>query len=83
MTSIALEAELTEEERAVRETVHKFAEEVMRPAGIELDRRHEAADAAVGLLRFGPVGGVVVPGIPTGGGHLANGDVAAADVLPE
>ena len=44
MTSIALEAELTEEERAVRETVHKFAEEVMSPAGIELDALPDPAD---------------------------------------
>jgi acyl-CoA dehydrogenase len=44
MTSIALEAELTEEERAVRETVHKFAAEVMRPAGIELDAMPDPAD---------------------------------------
>jgi alkylation response protein AidB-like acyl-CoA dehydrogenase len=44
MTSIALEPDLTEEERAVRDTVHKFAEEVMRPAGIELDALPDPAD---------------------------------------
>jgi alkylation response protein AidB-like acyl-CoA dehydrogenase len=44
MSSIALEAELTEEERAVRDTVHKFAAEIMRPAGIELDAMPDPAD---------------------------------------
>ncbi len=33
-----IDFELTEEERAVRDTVHKFSEEVLRPAGQELDR---------------------------------------------
>jgi len=37
MASIDLESQLSDEERGVRETVHKFAEEVMRPAGIALD----------------------------------------------
>ncbi|MFQ5698994.1 MAG: acyl-CoA dehydrogenase family protein [Myxococcota bacterium] len=37
MTSIDLESDLSEEEQAIRERVHKFAEEVMRPAGIALD----------------------------------------------
>jgi len=37
MSSIDLESQLSDEERAVRETVHKFAEDVMRPAGIALD----------------------------------------------
>jgi acyl-CoA dehydrogenase len=37
MASIDYEVELSEEERAVRETVHRFAEEVMRPAGAALD----------------------------------------------
>ncbi len=37
MASIDYEVDLSEGERAVRETVHRFAEEVMRPAGAELD----------------------------------------------
>jgi len=37
MSSIDLESALSEEEKAIRERVHKFAEEVMRPAGIALD----------------------------------------------
>ena len=37
MSSIDLESVLSEEEQAIRERVHKFAEEVMRPAGIALD----------------------------------------------
>jgi alkylation response protein AidB-like acyl-CoA dehydrogenase len=46
-----LSTELKEEHRAVKETVHRFAEEVMRPAGIKLDRLSDpsaviAADSA-------------------------------------
>jgi alkylation response protein AidB-like acyl-CoA dehydrogenase len=37
MASIDLESQLSDEERAVRETVHKFAEEALRPAGVALD----------------------------------------------
>src|SRR5512139_723337 len=37
MASIEYEADLTEEERAIQATAHRFAEEVMRPAGIKLD----------------------------------------------
>ncbi len=33
-----IDFDLTEEERAVRDTVHKFAADVMRPAGVKLDR---------------------------------------------
>ena len=44
MSSIDLESQLSDEERAVHETVHKFAEEVMRPAGIALDRLADPAD---------------------------------------
>ncbi|MFI5397269.1 MAG: acyl-CoA dehydrogenase family protein [Candidatus Binatia bacterium] len=38
MAMVDLDVELSDEERKVRETVHKFAAEVMRPAGITLDR---------------------------------------------
>jgi acyl-CoA dehydrogenase len=38
MSLIDLEVTLTDQERAVRDTVHQFAAEVMRPAGIQLDR---------------------------------------------
>ena len=44
MASIDLEAQLSDEERGVRETVHKFAEEVMRPAGIALDALADPQD---------------------------------------
>ena len=33
-----LEPPLTEEEQAIQDTTHRFAAEVMRPAGIELDK---------------------------------------------
>jgi len=38
MTYAEFDCELTEEERAVRDMVHRFAEEVMRPVGRRLDR---------------------------------------------
>lgn len=38
MSSIDFEIELSESERAVQETVHRFAKEVMRPVGQELDK---------------------------------------------
>jgi alkylation response protein AidB-like acyl-CoA dehydrogenase len=38
MSLVDLEVNLTYQERAVRDTAHTFAEEVMRPAGIQLDR---------------------------------------------
>jgi len=41
---VDIEVDLTEQERAIRDTAHKFAEEVMRPAGIELDRLADPAD---------------------------------------
>ena len=37
MTMIDLETGLSDEERAIQDTIHKFAEEVMRPAGEKLD----------------------------------------------
>jgi alkylation response protein AidB-like acyl-CoA dehydrogenase len=39
MALVDLETNLSEEERALRETAHRFAERTMRPAGAELDRR--------------------------------------------
>ncbi len=44
MGSIDTEVELTDEERAVQEMVHRFAEEVMRPAGAELDAMADPQD---------------------------------------
>ncbi len=44
MASIDYEVDLSEGERAVRETVHRFAEEVMRPAGAELDAMADPRD---------------------------------------
>jgi len=43
VTSVDIEASLTEEERAVRDTCHRFAAEVLRPAGRELDRMPDPA----------------------------------------
>ncbi len=39
-----IELDLTDQERQIRDTAHRFAEEVMRPAGRELDRLADPAD---------------------------------------
>ena len=44
MTSTDIELGLSEEQQKIRETVHKFAREVVRPAGIELDRLSDPAE---------------------------------------
>jgi alkylation response protein AidB-like acyl-CoA dehydrogenase len=44
MASIDIESGLSEEDIAIRDTVHKFAAEVLRPAGVELDRMADPAD---------------------------------------
>jgi alkylation response protein AidB-like acyl-CoA dehydrogenase len=44
MTSIDIDTELSDEERAICETTHRFAAEVLRPAGIELDRKADPAE---------------------------------------
>jgi alkylation response protein AidB-like acyl-CoA dehydrogenase len=44
MPMVDLDVDLSDEERNVRDTVHKFAAEVMRPAGIQLDALAEPAD---------------------------------------
>ena len=44
MTAYPLDAALSDEMKEVRETVHRFALEVMRPAAAELDRLPDPAD---------------------------------------
>jgi alkylation response protein AidB-like acyl-CoA dehydrogenase len=44
MTSIDIETGLSDQELAVRDTAHKFAEEVLRPAGAALDRMVDPTD---------------------------------------
>jgi alkylation response protein AidB-like acyl-CoA dehydrogenase len=44
MTSIDIEIGLSDEEGAIRDTTHKFAEEVLRPVGVQLDRMPDPAD---------------------------------------
>jgi acyl-CoA dehydrogenase len=44
MTMIDLEVGLSDEERTIQDTVHKFAAEVMRPAGVKLDALPDPAD---------------------------------------
>ena len=44
MSMIDIDVELSEEEQKVRDTVHKFAAEVMRPAGVALDRLADPED---------------------------------------
>jgi alkylation response protein AidB-like acyl-CoA dehydrogenase len=44
MTPIDIEIGLSDEDRAITDTAHKFAEEVLRPAGRDLDRLVDPAD---------------------------------------
>lgn len=44
MSSIDFEAHLSQEEREIHSTVHRFAEEVLRPAGRQLDQLHDPQD---------------------------------------
>ncbi len=39
-----IEVQLTDQERQIRDTAHRFAAEVMRPAGVALDKLHDPAD---------------------------------------
>jgi acyl-CoA dehydrogenase len=43
MPLVDLELDLTHEEREICDTVHKFAEEVLRPIGVQLDRMPDPA----------------------------------------
>jgi alkylation response protein AidB-like acyl-CoA dehydrogenase len=76
MVTIDLDVDLTDEERAVRDMVHKFAEEVLRPAGRQLDALPDPADVIkpdsilwdvfkkhreLGLDRFTDPGGDLTP----------------------
>ncbi len=44
MTTYHLDSALSDEMKEVRETVRRFALEVMRPAAVELDRMPDPAD---------------------------------------
>ena len=44
MSSIDLEFELTDVEREIQSTVHRFAEDIMRPLGQEIDKLHDPKD---------------------------------------
>jgi alkylation response protein AidB-like acyl-CoA dehydrogenase len=44
MAAIDIEIGLSDEDQAIRDTAHKFAAEVLRPAGRELDRLPDPAD---------------------------------------
>jgi alkylation response protein AidB-like acyl-CoA dehydrogenase len=44
MTPIDIEIGLSDEDRAITDTAHKFAEEVLRPAGRDLDRLVDPAE---------------------------------------
>jgi hypothetical protein len=46
MPMMDLDIDLSDEERRIRDLVHKFAAEVMRPAGIALDRLPDHAGTA-------------------------------------
>jgi alkylation response protein AidB-like acyl-CoA dehydrogenase len=44
VTLLDIEVDLSDEAQSIRDTVHKFAEEVMRPAGVSLDKLQDPAD---------------------------------------
>jgi len=44
VTLLDIEVDLSDEAQSIRDTVHKFAEEVMRPAGASLDKLQDPAD---------------------------------------
>ena len=44
MSSIDLELELTDVEREIQDTVHRFAGDVMRPLGQQIDKLHDPRD---------------------------------------
>jgi alkylation response protein AidB-like acyl-CoA dehydrogenase len=46
MALVDIEVGLSDQEREIRDTAHKFAEEVMRPAGAELDRLDDPNDVS-------------------------------------
>ncbi|MBW2448354.1 MAG: acyl-CoA/acyl-ACP dehydrogenase, partial [Deltaproteobacteria bacterium] len=46
MTFLDIEVDLSDEAQTIRDTVHKFAEEVMRPAGEALDKLQDPADVS-------------------------------------
>ena len=52
MSSIDFEVELTDVEREIQTTLHRFAAEEMRPAGEKLDKLHDPQ--AVGSLCKAP-----------------------------
>jgi len=76
MASIDLEVQLSDEERAVRETVHKFAAEVMRPAGIELDALPDPEDVIGSSLYF-----MKVLSEGMGGGMIHPRDIEVAESI--
>jgi alkylation response protein AidB-like acyl-CoA dehydrogenase len=76
MPLVELDSDLSAEESAVRDSVHKFAEEVMRPAGVQLDRLADPAEVVapdsvlwdvfkryreLGIDQFGDMGGDLTP----------------------
>jgi len=67
MKSIDIETGLSEEDQAVRETAHKFAAEVLRPVGIELDRMDDPANV---IASGSPLWGVLDKYQQTGLGTL-------------
>ena len=44
MTMIGLDVELTDEERTIRDTIHKFAAQILRPIGEKLDKLADPQD---------------------------------------
>ena len=44
MTNVEIDLQLNDEQKAMRDMVRKFGAEVIRPAGVELDKLNDPAD---------------------------------------
>lgn len=76
------DAGLTEEERAVQQSVHRFAADVMRPLGRELDRMPADQAYAPGSPFWGFLGQIAELGVsPTGMAGMAPRDAARMEAL--
>lgn len=78
MTITDIDVGLTDEEREIRDVAHKFAGEVVRPAGIELDRLADPADVvAPGSVLWAVFDGYKQLGLNTLEDHAPDPIVAA------
>ena len=87
MSYLEYDLSLTDEQREIREAAHKFAAEVLRPVGLELDRLSPEAVVAPGSPLFEAIRkagelGYTRSGGPSELGGLAHGDDELAGASP-